>query len=47
MRFALALAAVMLLACCAGGASPGAPGSVTARLNGQADFFAGVNSAAK
>jgi hypothetical protein len=47
MRFALALAALMLLAACAGGASPGAPGSITARLNGQADFFAGVSGATK
>ncbi len=41
MRMVLALVGVMLLAACAGGASPGAPGSVTARLNGEADFFAG------
>ncbi len=47
MRLVLALVAVMLLAGCAGGASPGAPGSVTARLNGQADFFAGTGSATK
>jgi hypothetical protein len=44
MRLALALAVVTLLAACAGGASPGAPGSITARLNGQAGFFAGVSS---
>jgi hypothetical protein len=45
MRAAPALAAVLLLASCAGSGSPGAPGSVTARLNGQADFFAGVSGA--
>jgi hypothetical protein len=47
MRVALALLSVMLLAACAGGASPGAPGSITARLNGQADFFAGAGSFTK
>jgi hypothetical protein len=47
MRAALALACVMLLAACAGGASPGAPGSVTARLDGQADFFAGAGGGTK
>jgi hypothetical protein len=47
MRLALALAALLQLAACAEGASPGAPGSITARLNGQADFFAGVSAATK
>jgi hypothetical protein len=47
MRCALALAVVMLLAACASDASPGAPGSMTARLNGQAGFFAGVSGATK
>ncbi len=46
-RAILILAPVLLVAACADGSSPGAPGSLTARLNGQADFFAGFGAATR
>jgi hypothetical protein len=47
MTAILALAAALLLAACANDATAGGPGSLTARLNGQAVFFTGVSGATK
>ena len=42
MRIVTSLALAMLLAACSDDASPGAPGSITTRLNGQTGFVAVV-----
>ncbi len=47
MKHTLVLAATLLLTACTSGAAPGAPGSITARLNGQYDIFAATGASTK